>query len=666
MRLFRFCSAALPKAFVLLSTVWAANAAQAQVTLTARPLAPLKSVNVPIPSNLDDFVRDREAVVALGKALFWDMQAGSDGMTACATCHWHAGADARTSNTLGLPKLNPHNTQLRSPISKLKTSDFPFVKVDDPNSNDDNVSPNAVVVEHREEVVGSKGVELREFVKVLPGQSAEVGNRTTDNTFNVNGVNIRTVTSRNSPSVINAVFNHRNNWDGSASYYFNGVNNAGKLDPNARVLKANFYYDNWLAALLDKLLNSRTFAKSNNQSVAVLLDNASLASQSMNPPIKVESAWTGRDFKNFGRKMFSLRPLAKQEVYFTDSTLSKYKNLAGKGLWVGYSDLVRAAFKEEWWASRQTTNDGFTQMEANWGLYWGISMLMYQRTLVSDDTPLDRFLAGDATAISPNAQVGLNVFTGNLVPGQPPVQSCNICHSGPEMTSAAIGEIVQANGSQKSVTIMLRGPQFNQPTFYDRGYYNTGIQPTDFDLSNGGSDAFGLFSPTLRAKQGQNIDQTQFDAPINALPVAIAGTFKAPGLRNVDLTGPYFHKGGYLNLTDVLEVYARGADFRVQNQAVLDQGVSGIPALQDRSRGGVPVLEAFLKSLTDERVRNQSAQFDHPELLLPDGIKAIIGSTVVENITVFPAVGKFGATGGYWGTRDGQPLKPFHEILAAQ
>ncbi len=29
---------------------------------------------------------------------------------------------------------------------------------------------------------------------------------------------------------------------------------------------------------------------------------------------------------------------------------------------------------------------------------------------------------------------------------------------------------------------MLRGPRFNIPTFYDRGYYNTGIQPTENDL----------------------------------------------------------------------------------------------------------------------------------------------------------------------------------------
>jgi hypothetical protein len=36
----------------------------------------------------------------LGKALFWDMQVGSDGVQACATCHFRAGADPRTKNQI--------------------------------------------------------------------------------------------------------------------------------------------------------------------------------------------------------------------------------------------------------------------------------------------------------------------------------------------------------------------------------------------------------------------------------------------------------------------------------------------------------------------------------------------------------------------------------------
>ncbi len=165
--------------------------------------------------------------------------------------------------------------------------------------------------------------------------------------------------------------------------------------------------------------------------------------------------------------------------------------------------------------------------------------------MISDDTPLDRFLAGDTTALNPQQQAGLGIFQ----------RGCNICHSGPETTAAAVGEIVQADGTQKPVTIMLRGQNFDRPTFYDRGYYNTGVQKTDNDLGAGDKDDFGFFSLTLRARAGQNIDQARFDAPINVLPVAINGTFKTPGLRNVELTGPFMHNGGMLDLEEVVQFY---------------------------------------------------------------------------------------------------------------
>ena len=69
-------------------------------------LAPLSTVPVPEPANFADFIRDRGAAIALGKALFWDMQAGSDGKTACATCHFAAGADLRSRNQLN-PRVGP-------------------------------------------------------------------------------------------------------------------------------------------------------------------------------------------------------------------------------------------------------------------------------------------------------------------------------------------------------------------------------------------------------------------------------------------------------------------------------------------------------------------------------------------------------------------------------
>jgi len=59
----------------------------------------------PDPSGLSLFVQDRMALLQMGKALFWDMQVGSDGIQACASCHFHAGADNRIKNQIS-PGIN--------------------------------------------------------------------------------------------------------------------------------------------------------------------------------------------------------------------------------------------------------------------------------------------------------------------------------------------------------------------------------------------------------------------------------------------------------------------------------------------------------------------------------------------------------------------------------
>ena len=55
---------------------------------------------VPTPPDLQRFVKNNTAAQKLGKALFWDMQAGADGRQACASCHYNAGADNRSRNQI--------------------------------------------------------------------------------------------------------------------------------------------------------------------------------------------------------------------------------------------------------------------------------------------------------------------------------------------------------------------------------------------------------------------------------------------------------------------------------------------------------------------------------------------------------------------------------------
>ncbi len=145
----------------------------------------LKTVPVPTPPDMANYVTDSKALVVLGKALFWDMQTGSDGKQACASCHFHAGADHRSAN-----QLNPNGAVFTANQALgTASASFPF---------------------HSSQVAGSAGEFTRTFTDVVPGNSVDAGFSVFDPTFNLNGVSTRRVTGRNTPSIIDAVFNVRN------------------------------------------------------------------------------------------------------------------------------------------------------------------------------------------------------------------------------------------------------------------------------------------------------------------------------------------------------------------------------------------------------------------------------------------------------------------------
>src|SRR5262249_59643231 len=93
------------------------------------------------------------------------------------------------------------------------------------------------------------------------------------------------------------------------------------------------------------------------------------------------------------------------------------------------------------------------------------------------------------------------------------------------------------------------------------------------------------------------------------------GAFKVPGLRNVELTGPYFHNGGEATLHQVILFYERQGDFGVENAQQLDPDAARVQFTEDEELG----LVEFLLSLTDDRVRDEQAPFDHPQLSVPNG-----------------------------------------------
>ena len=184
----------------------------------------LKRVPIPRPTNLTKYVKDQNALVILGKALFWDMQTGSDGRQACASCHFHAGADHRAQNQLS-------KTSDALPLNhSLTVDEFPFHAL--ANAADNRSS----VLRDTSAVVGSAGLFRRMFVDIISGSAADNGFDSGDlPAFSLGGINVRQVGTRNTPTVINAVFNVRNLWDGRASDIFTGLTPFGESDvrPNA-------------------------------------------------------------------------------------------------------------------------------------------------------------------------------------------------------------------------------------------------------------------------------------------------------------------------------------------------------------------------------------------------------------------------------------------------
>ncbi|HCN77496.1 MAG TPA: hypothetical protein DIT13_09930 [Verrucomicrobiales bacterium] len=253
------------------------------------------------------------------------------------------------------------------------------------------------------------------------------------------------------------------------------------------------------------------------------------------------------------------------------------------------------------------TDSRYSQMEENFSLYFGLAVQLYEATLVSDDTPFDRFADGKKDALNKEQKEGLDLFFGKA--------KCANCHGGPELTKATVGHI-----KKERLERMAMGD--GGMAVYDNGFYNIGVRPSFEDLGLGVDDPFGY--PLSESRVARIYGKDGFKALIGRDPnlsvgqqerVAADGAFKTPGLRNIELTAPYFHNGGTRTLLEVVEFYNRGGDFHDKNIQDLDPDVERLHLSQKEKEA----LVAFLHSLTDERVRYDRAPFDHPQFFIPNG-----------------------------------------------
>ncbi len=154
----------------------------------------------------------------------------------------------------------------------------------------------------------------------------------------------------------------------------------------------------------------------------------------------------------------------------------------------------------------------------------------YERTLITTNSPFDRYMKGDKTAVSDKAIKGMTRFD---------TIGCSGCHNGVNFAGPAL-----ATGTG----FFQKFPIFNNPLI------------AKYDL----------------AKDKGRYEVTKESADIN--------TWRVPGLRNIATTAPYFHNGSVNSLDEAVRVMAASQ----LDKKLSDAEISEIVAFLESLTGEFP------------------------------------------------------------------------------
>jgi cytochrome c peroxidase len=185
----------------------------------------------------------------------------------------------------------------------------------------------------------------------------------------------------------------------------------------------------------------------------------------------------------------------------------------------------------------------------------------YERTLLSGNSPFDRYILGNTKAITDAQRRGWELFKGKA--------KCVECHT----------------------------YSLSTPFFADFKFHNTGVAATDtlFDtLVRSVTNSSRETTLTMLAHSAGFSELGRFAVTLRAIDV---GAFKTPTLRDVELTSPYMHDGSLKTLIDVVHFYNRGGN----TNSHLDERMHPLELTDPE----VNDLVEFMRSLTSDDVLRQ-------------------------------------------------------------
>jgi cytochrome c peroxidase len=184
----------------------------------------------------------------------------------------------------------------------------------------------------------------------------------------------------------------------------------------------------------------------------------------------------------------------------------------------------------------------------------------YERTLITTDTPYDRFVRGDDKALSAAQVRGMALFQS---------VGCVLCHSGPNFSMASVFD-----PPPESLRLF---PVFDSPKYMTRYKLNKDL--------------------------GANV------------PGSKQAVWRIPSLRNVALTAPYFHNGSVDNLPEAVRIMAtvqrgkRISNDASDNKTIIwssrDKTIERVESAPLSDRDVNDIVE-FLKSLSSDSLRARS------------------------------------------------------------
>jgi len=187
------------------------------------------------------------------------------------------------------------------------------------------------------------------------------------------------------------------------------------------------------------------------------------------------------------------------------------------------------------------------------------ALASYERTQLAFDSPFDRFIAGDQSALTAQQKRGWEIFNGQ--------GRCMSCH----------------------------GWNPTRPLFTDDRFHNIGVSAHSAQFVPHARQALALLASG--GGGAQQIDQLAISTNMSEVGRFLVtkqphdiGAFRTMGLRNLFVTEPYFHDGSQNTIWDTLDHYNKGG---VQNP-YLDGGIVALGLSEAQEDD----LAAFLLSLT--------------------------------------------------------------------